>query len=191
MELMASSLGITYTFIVVGKGSELVNLDETIQRNGSARGTFQFDRRTVRLHVESFPKILDATADLPGRDLSAQICEFVHLQHFDVAPKISALLSQVGIDVKHSPVIVTHHSEAVVFHRVGDSACIYPRGNLIPSEWVVLKDSGDLEKRDAATTKYIGDFRHGTSLTIGQPFAGHSGSVTHAIEGLVIDCRGG
>ena len=108
-----------------------------------------------------------------------------------MAPKISALLSQVGIDVKHSPVIVTHHSEAVVFHRVGDSACIYPRGNLIPREWVVLKDSGDLEKRDAATTKYIGDFRHGTSLTIGQPFAGHSGSVTHSIEGLVINCRGG
>src|SRR5438094_3790513 len=57
-------------------------------------------------------------------------------------------------------------------------ARIYPSGNLIPRQWVVLEHTGDLEKRDPAATKYIRDFRHGTSLAISQPFAGHSGAVT-------------
>src|SRR3977135_3864029 len=115
--------------------------------------------------------MLDSITDFPAGDFSAQICQFVHLEHFDVAPKIGALLSQVRIDVKHSSVIMAHHSEAVMFHRMGDLASMYPRVNLIPREWVVLDDSGDWEKRDAAATKYIRDFRHGTSLAIGQPFA--------------------
>src|SRR2546429_6630837 len=107
-------------------------------------------------------------------DSPTQICKFVNLQHFDATPKISALLREVRIDVEHSSVIMAHHSEAVVFHRVGNSARIYPTGNLIPRQWVVLEHTGDLEKRDPAATKYIRDFRHGTSLAISQPFAGHS-----------------
>src|SRR5213596_397764 len=103
--------------------------------------------------------------------------------------KISALLSQIGIGIKHSSVIMTHQSEAVMFHCLSNSARFGPRGDLIPRQWVVVEHTSDLEKRDPAATKYIGDFRRGTSLAISQPFAGHSGSVTHLIEGLVIDCK--
>ena len=78
-----------------------------------------------------------------------------------------------------------------MFHCLSNSARFGPRGDLIPRQWVVVEHTSDLEKRDPAATKYIGDFRRGTSLAISQPFAGHSGSVTHLIEGLVIDCRGG
>src|SRR5438093_10197642 len=67
---------------------------------------------------------------------------------------------------------MTHQSEAVMFHCLSNSARFGPRGDLIPRQWVVVEHTSDLEKRDPAATKYIG-------------------SVTHLIEGLVIDCRGG
>src|SRR5437016_546692 len=88
-------LGVPHAFIVVSQGPQLVNLDQMIQRNRSACGAFQFDRRTVRLNIECFQKTLNATADLLAGDLSAQIREFVDLQHFDIPTKIGTLLSQI------------------------------------------------------------------------------------------------
>src|SRR6266566_2935985 len=66
-----------------------------------------------------------------------------------------------------------------------------PCGDLIPRQWVVVEHTSHLKKRNLATTKYVRDFRHWTSLAIGQPFAGHFGSVAYLIKGLVIDRRGG
>src|SRR5438552_12607392 len=59
---------------------------------------------------------------------------------------------------------MTHQSEAVMFHCLSNSARFGPRGDLIPRQWVVVEHTSDLEKRDPAATKYIGDFRRGTSL---------------------------
>jgi len=53
---------------------------------------------------------LDAIADLLTGDFPTQIREFVNLQHFNVSPKISALLREIGIDIEHPAVIMAHDS---------------------------------------------------------------------------------
>ncbi len=77
---------------------------------------------------------------------------------------------------------MAHDSEAVVFHRVGDTARLQPFVYLTLRNRVVFQHSGDLKEGGMATAKYICDLRHGTSLAVSQPFTGHFRSVTHAVE---------
>ena len=52
---------------------------------------------------------------------------------------------------------------------------------------VTVQHACDLVKRDACTSKHIGDFWHGAGGAIGQPFPGHAGAITHGLDRFVID----
>jgi hypothetical protein len=97
-----------------------------IQRHGSARGTLEFERRTVRLHIEGISKIQDARVDLLAGDFTAQVRKLIHLDDFDVAAEKCAWLREIGINIEHAAVVVAHDAEVVVLHLMGHAASIDP-----------------------------------------------------------------
>ena len=107
-----------------------------------------------------------------------------------MSAEMRALLGEVGVDVEHSAVVVAHHAEAIVFHGVGDAGGFDPFRDFVPGHRVVLQRAGYLEKGNSAAVENIGDFRHGASLAVGQPFAGHLRAVAQAIEPVIVNGRG-
>ena len=85
---------------------------------------------------------------------------------------------------------MTHHAQAIVFHGVGDAGGIDPVRDFVRGHRIVLQRAGNLEKRDFAAVEDVGDFRHRTSLTVGQPFSGHFRAVAQAIEPVIVNGRG-
>ena len=108
-----------------------------------------------------------------------------------MSAEMSALLSEVRVNIEHSPVVMAHHPQTVVFHGVSDPGGANPFRNFSPGCRVVVKRACYLEKRNAAAVEDIGDFRHRTSLAVGQPFSGHLGAVAQAIEPVIVNGRRG
>ena len=104
-----------------------------------------------------------------------------------MAAEVRALLREVGIDVEHAAVVVAHHAEAVVLHRVGDAGGGDPVGHFVPARGIVAQHAGHLVERDAGPVEDVGDFRHRAGRAIRQPLAGHLRAVAELVERRVVD----
>ena len=183
--------GIADAHVVVGKGAELVFVDEAVEGNGGARGAGEFFRGAVGLHIEGVAEVGDLVGDLAVGDFAAEGGEFVHLDDFHMAAEVSALLGKIGVDVEHAGVVMAHDAKAIVFHDVRDFRGTNPVGNFIPRNRIILQHAGYLVEGDFGAVENIGDFRNRTGGTVGEPLARHLGAVAKGVEGGVIDGRAG
>src|SRR5437879_6465300 len=82
---------------------------------------------------------------------------------------------------------MTNESEAVMFHDMRHAGCLDPFADLIPRSGIVFQHPTDLKESDSAALEHIGDFRQGTSRTVGQPLARHLGAIAQTVEPSVIN----
>ena len=80
--------------------------------------------------------------------LPPQRRQLVHLDHFDMSAEIRALLGEVGVDVEHAAVVMAHHTQAIVFHDVGDAGGFNPLRDFVPGHRIVFQHAGDLERKE-------------------------------------------
>ena len=100
-----------------------------------------------------------------------------------------ALEREVGVDVQHSIVIVSHHAETVVLHPVDHARSIDPGADLIPAFRIILQLTRDLMKGHPGACQHIGDFRNGACSAVGQPLTGHCGTVSDEVKRGVVERR--
>ena len=68
--------------------------------------------------------------------------QLIHLHDFDVSAEIGTVLSEVGIDIEHSSVVMAHHAQSIVFHSVSDPGGFDPAGDFIPGDRIVFEGFG-------------------------------------------------
>ena len=177
--------------VVVRQRAEIVQLHQPVERDGRTRRAFQFRPGAVRLHVEDVPEVRHTARDLFCAHVSPQGGQLVDLEHLDVAAEGGAVLGQVGVDVEHPPVVVTHQPEPVVEHHVGHARGVDPGVDLGPAVGIVLQHPGDLVEVHARAAEDVGNLGNRTGAAVRQPLAGHRRAVVHAVERLVVDRRRG
>src|SRR5208337_3429606 len=113
----------------------------------------------------------------------------IHFHDFDMPAKPRALFRQVGVDVEHTAIVVTHHAKTVVLHYARHLRRFDPFIHLAPTLRVLAEHPCDLMERYTGSIKNIGDLRHRASRTKGKPLARHGRTVSHPIKTLVVNSR--
>src|SRR3981081_3440358 len=143
-----------------------MDLHQPVQRHRGAGGTQQLILRAIGLNIKAPAKVCNSFLYLCVLNLPAQNREFVDLDKLDVPTEIGALLSKVGINVEHSAVIVSHHSEAIVLHDMSDSRGLDPFRDFSPGNRIVLQRARNLKKWDFAAVENVRDLWHRTRLAV-------------------------
>ena len=165
--------------------------NKAFERDGGNGGAFQFLSRAIGLNVERIEERRDTFFHFMRGDGLTQCRELIDFDHFHVAAEGRALLREIGVDVEHAAVVVTHQAEAVVLHDIDSVRSLDPFIHFSPGEGVIVEGSGDLMEWNARSREYVCDFRNGTSAAPSQPLAGHMLPVAHFIEGAVVDSSTG
>ncbi len=173
--------------VVISHGTQIMLLDQTIQRHRSASSAFQLGLWAIRLNVENTIKIRNTCLNLIPCHIPTQGCQFVHLHNFHVATKMGAVLGEIRRDVQHAAVVMPHEPQPVVEHDPRHAGCFNPIIHLIPTGGVVVKHARDLMKIDPGPIKHTGYLRNGAGCTMCQPLPGHRCSISQPVEMLVID----
>ena len=162
-------------------------LHETIERDGRTGRLFQFFFRTVWLDIKTVLKQGNPLLRLTRPNFPSQCDQFINLQNLHMSAEGRALQGEIGVDIQHATVVMTHDAEPIVKHagdhlRGGD-----PVIHFVPAIGVVLEGAGNRVKGNAGPSEDVRNFWNGTGATKGQPFPGHAQPITQPIERLVVD----
>ena len=107
-----------------------------------------------------------------------------------MSPEVGTLLGEIGVDIEHATVIVSHYTESIMLHHMSDPSRLDPTANFVIGNRIVIERACNLEKRNSAAIENVRDFWHRTSLTIGQPLTGHFRPVPKTVKSFIVDrCR--
>src|ERR1043165_9685491 len=165
----------------------MMTLNEAIKGDRRRCSPTEFLFRAVWLNIHYGANLLDPLCAFRACHFRAERRELLDLDDLDMTTESCTLKSQIGINAEHAAVVVAHQTEAIMFHHVRHTSSLDPLLNLLPGHGIVLKSASDLKEGNSRTAEDVGNFGHGTRLTISKPLACHFCAIAEAIEGLIIN----
>ena len=134
-------------------------------------------------------EMLDPLRNLFRRHLAAQGGQLVHFDDLHVAAKVRALLREVGVNIQHPAIVMSHQAEAIVRHHTRDAGRVDPCAGLVPAHRIAAICPVIWTNGMRARLKTFAISGTGQAAAVREPFPRHRGAVLHAVERGVIDGR--
>src|SRR5688500_15429482 len=94
---------------------------------------------------------------------------------------------EVGINIKHSAIVISHQAQSIVTHRMGYTRRVNPVRYFSPNMRIIVQCPCYLKEWNIGSLEYAGNFGYWAGRAVSKPFARHLRAVFEAVKLLVVN----